>query len=49
VVDEEAARELFGPDIAVYLPGEALGDAASTILDLTQPAEWVLRDGPVTP
>jgi len=43
------ARELFGPAIAVYLPGEALGDAASTILDLTQPAEWVLRDGPVTP
>lgn len=49
VVDDEAARELFGPDIAVYLPGEALGDAASTILDLTQPAEWVLREGPVAP
>ena len=49
VVDDEAAQELFGPDIAVYLPGEALGDAASTILDLTQPAEWVLRDGPVSP
>jgi len=49
VVDDVAARELFGPDIAVYLPGEALGDAASTIIDLTQPAEWVLRDGPVTP
>jgi len=49
VADDEAAQELFGPDIAVYLPGEALGDAASTILDLTQPAEWVLRDGPVSP
>jgi len=49
VVDDVDARELFGPAIAVYLPGEALGDAASTILDLTQPAEWVLRDGPVTP
>jgi len=49
VGDDEAAQELFGPDIAVYVPGEALGDAASTILDLTQPAEWVLRDGPVTP
>ena len=49
VSDDESAKELFGPDIAVYLPGEALGDAASTIIDLTQPAEWVLRDGPVTP
>ena len=49
VVDDEAAKELFGPDIAVYIPGESLGDAASTILDLTQPAEWVLRDGPVVP
>jgi L-threonylcarbamoyladenylate synthase len=49
VADDEAARELFGPTIAVYLPGEALGDAASTIIDLTQPAEWVLRDGPVVP
>ena len=49
VADDEAAKELFGPDIAVYIPGEALGDAASTILDLTQPAEWVLRDGPVVP
>jgi tRNA threonylcarbamoyl adenosine modification protein (Sua5/YciO/YrdC/YwlC family) len=44
VADDEAAKELFGPDIAVYIPGESLGDAASTILDLTQPAEWVLRD-----
>ena len=49
VADDEAAKELFGPDIAVYVPGEALGDAASTILDLTQPAEWVLREGPVSP
>ena len=49
VSDDGSAQELFGPDIAVYLPGEALGDAASTIIDLTQPAEWVLRDGPVTP
>jgi L-threonylcarbamoyladenylate synthase len=49
VMDDESARELFGPDIAVYLPGTALGDSASTILDLTQPAEWVLRDGPVSP
>lgn len=49
VLDDQAAQELFGPDIAVYLPGEALGDSASTILDLTQPAEWVLRDGPISP
>ncbi len=49
VADAEEAEALFGPVIAVYVPGEAFGDAASTILDLTQPAEWVLREGPVAP
>ena len=49
VLTAESARNLFGDDVAVYLDGEAVGGSASTIIDLTKPAEWVLRDGPVTP
>jgi tRNA threonylcarbamoyl adenosine modification protein (Sua5/YciO/YrdC/YwlC family) len=49
VLSAEDARELFGDDIAVYLEGEATGGQASTIIDLTQPAEWILRDGPISP
>ncbi len=49
VLSSEDARELFGNDIAVYLEGEATGGRASTIIDLTQPAEWILRDGPIAP
>jgi len=49
VLSDVDARDLFGDDVAVYIPGKAEGGEASTILDLTQPAEWVLRDGPVRP
>jgi tRNA A37 threonylcarbamoyladenosine synthetase subunit TsaC/SUA5/YrdC len=49
VLSSDEARELFGDDIAVYLEGEATGGQASTIIDLTQPAEWILRDGPISP
>jgi len=48
-LSDEDARDLFGDDIAVYVHGMAPGGEASTIIDLTQPAEWVLRDGPVRP
>ncbi len=49
VLSDEEARDLFGSDIAGYIPGSAPGGSSSTILDLTEPAEWVLRDGPVRP
>ena len=48
-LSDEDARDLFGSEVACYVPGEATGGEASTIIDLTQPAEWVLRDGPVRP
>ena len=49
VLTVDDAKNLFGDDVAVYLDGEAVGGSASTIIDLTQPAEWVLRDGPIVP
>ncbi|MEN8235918.1 MAG: L-threonylcarbamoyladenylate synthase [Actinomycetota bacterium] len=49
VLTAEDAKNLFGDDIAVYIEGEATGGRASTIIDLTQPAEWILRDGPIAP
>lgn len=49
VLDDAEARALFGDEVAVYVPGEAPGGTSSTILDLTEPAEWVLREGPVQP
>lgn len=48
-LDDAQARALFGDEVAVYVPGEAPGGISSTILDLTEPAEWVLREGPVEP
>jgi len=47
--DEEEARELFGDQVAVYLPGSAPGGEASTIVDVTEPTERVLRRGPIEP
>ena len=49
--DAQDPHEQFSRSIAesVYLDGEAVGGSASTIIDLTKPAEWVLRDGPITP
>jgi tRNA threonylcarbamoyl adenosine modification protein (Sua5/YciO/YrdC/YwlC family) len=49
VLDDVEARALFGDEVAVYLPGAAPGGTSSTILDLTEPAEWVLREGPIQP
>lgn len=48
-VDHEEAQALFGELVAVYIEGEAPGGTGSTIIDLTQPAEWVLREGPIEP
>ena len=49
VVSHVEAEALFGDDVAYYLLGTAGSGASSTILDLTEPAEWVLREGPIEP
>ncbi|NHZ70477.1 MAG: threonylcarbamoyl-AMP synthase [Proteobacteria bacterium] len=41
------AEELFSDEVLTYLPGDAGGGAPSTLVDLTQPSEVVLRKGPV--
>ena len=42
------ARVVFGPEVAVYLEGEAPGGEASTVIDATGERLVLLRDGPVT-
>lgn len=42
------AREVFGDEILTYLPGDAGGGSPSTLVDLTRPAETVLRKGPIS-
>ena len=49
VVSNVEAEAIFGDDVACYLAGTAPGGASSTILDLTEPSEWVLREGPIQP
>jgi L-threonylcarbamoyladenylate synthase len=41
------AEEVFGDLVLTYLPGEAGGGLPSTLVDLTHPAETVLRPGPI--
>ncbi len=41
------AREIFGDEIAVYLPGKAPGGEASTVVDVTGADMVVLRQGPI--
>jgi tRNA threonylcarbamoyl adenosine modification protein (Sua5/YciO/YrdC/YwlC family) len=43
----QEAKAIFGDEVLTYLPGDAGGGAPSTLVDLTQPAEVVLREGPV--
>ncbi len=43
----EEAKEIFGDEVLTYLPGEAGGGEPSTLVDLTQPTEVVLRHGPI--
>lgn len=45
--DDTAAREVFGDEVAVYLPGRCPGGQASTVVDLTDGSPRVLRQGPV--
>jgi len=48
-LSDEDARDLFGDEVACYVQGKAPGGAGSTVIDLTRPTEWILRDGPVRP
>ena len=41
------AREIFGDEVAVYLPGKAPGGEASTVVDVTGTDLVVLRHGPI--
>jgi len=43
----EEAQALFVDDVLTFLPGEAGGGKPSTLVDLTQPSEMILRQGPV--
>lgn len=45
----EEAESIFDGEVLTYLPGEAGGGSPSTLVDLTQPAEVVLRMGPIRP
>jgi L-threonylcarbamoyladenylate synthase len=49
VTTADLAQAQFGDEVLTYLPGDAGGGAPSTLIDLTQPAEVVLRQGPVAP
>jgi len=41
------AEAVFGDLVLTYLPGEAGGGLPSTLVDLTQPTETILRSGPI--
>lgn len=41
------AHAVFADEVLTYLPGDGGGGSPSTLVDLTQPSETVLRDGPV--
>ncbi len=41
------ARALFAGEVLTYLEGDAGGGSPSTLVDLTQPSEMVLRNGPI--
>ena len=47
VLDDEAARDLFGDAVDVYIGGVAPGGEPSTVLDCTQEPPVLLRPGPV--
>ncbi|MDK1011213.1 MAG: L-threonylcarbamoyladenylate synthase [Actinomycetota bacterium] len=49
VATAEEAEAVFEGDVLTYLPGRAGGAAPSTLVDLTQPSEVVLRPGLVRP
>lgn len=45
----DEAQAVFDGEVLTYLPGESGGGAPSTLVDLTQPSEVVLRTGPIAP
>jgi len=47
VLDDRAAREVFGDGVAVYLPGRSPGGQASTVVRVVADEVTVLREGPV--
>lgn len=47
VLDDEAARAVFGEMIPLYLPGRSPGGQASTVVDATGAEPVVLRPGPI--
>lgn len=49
VQSAEEAKAVFDGDVLTYLPGESGGGDPSTLVDLTQPSEVVLRAGPINP
>lgn len=49
VTTADEAQAVFDHEVLTYLPGDAGGGAPSTLIDLTHPAEVVLRQGPVAP
>jgi tRNA threonylcarbamoyl adenosine modification protein (Sua5/YciO/YrdC/YwlC family) len=46
-IDADGARLALGDAVAVYIPGAASGDVASTVVDLSGASPRVLRPGPV--
>ncbi len=47
VLDDVAARELFGDGVAVYLPGRSPGGQSSTVVEVVEGRLRVLRRGPI--
>ncbi len=44
----DEARGAFGDEVLTYLEGAPGGGSPSTLVDLTQPSEAILRSGPIT-
>ncbi|MGA7271270.1 MAG: L-threonylcarbamoyladenylate synthase [Acidimicrobiia bacterium] len=47
LVDDRAARAVFGDRVGVYLPGTSPGGTASTVVDVSTGKIRVLRQGPI--
>ena len=47
VLDDVAARAVFGDGVAVYLNGVSPGGSASTVVDVSGPRPVVIREGPI--
>lgn len=48
LVDDRAARAVFGDRVSCYLPGTSPGGTASTVVDVTAGQIRVLRRGPIS-